>query len=364
MLDNLIVSSSECLFVLNKFTQIKYVSNTLSTYWNISRKEIINDNFSDFFDARDYKGTGIQKMLDRLSEKNLWEGELCISFGKSKPYFFESKMQIIGDKTNPLYILILNNTSRQLDVKTKFLRMQKLETLGQMSCKVAHDFNNILTIAGGYADLLKNEVGEDHKHICSEILNSVEKASELSENLLNYGSHHSEKRSIFNLSSLINRSESMLKQLLSEDITLTFQLTRKNTNIYADYSKIQHLLINLVINAKDAIASNPTADEKKIEIAVESIGKKKAVESYAVPGKGYNSEFFVLLRVSDTGLGISPDYGNKIFKPFFTTKEADAGSGLGLSSVQDIAKDAGGVVLFESIKNEGTTFFVVFPAAD
>ncbi|WP_303700285.1 sensor histidine kinase [Flexistipes sinusarabici] len=236
--------------------------------------------------------------------------------------------------------------------------MQKLENIGLLACKVAHDFNNILTVIGSCADYISVDCDDSEKSMANEILKSVDSASMLTNSLLNYGKSASLKDEFFDMNRLICNSETIFRQFLEEDIDLIIDNPNEEAFVYADYSKIQHALINLIVNARDAVNSADLSVNKTIKITVCRKNKSELLHDFSFEVMD-EYENYVVLIVEDNGQGINDFVRENLFEPFFTTKTSDAGSGLGLASVKDIVKQYDGKIFFESEKDKGTAFYLV-----
>jgi two-component system cell cycle sensor histidine kinase/response regulator CckA len=234
---------------------------------------------------------------------------------------------------------------------------QKLEAIGQLAGGVAHDFNNLLTVITGYSDLLLNRIAEgdsNHSRV-EEIKRAAERASSLTRQLLAFSRKQVLQPKLFDLNTLVADLGKMLQRLIGEDIDLTMVLTKDVAEINADPGQIEQVLMNLVVNARDAM---PDGGKITIETAHVQVDQAYAESHLAVqPGP------YVMLAVTDTGSGMDQETQKHIFEPFFTTKEQGKGTGLGLSTVYGIVKQSGGNIWIYSELGQGTTFKVYLPQA-
>ncbi len=256
-----------------------------------------------------------------------------------------------------------NITRRKQDEEDKeklyaqLRQAQKMEALGTFVGGIAHDFNNILSIIVGYATLLQMELDKDNplRSYADLILSSSEKATGLTQGLLAFGRKQAINLTQLELNDAIKGTKKLLKRLLTEDILLKEKLTKENTSILGDPTQIDQILFNLLTNARDAM---PKGGTLLIETSVVELDKEFFnLVGYGKPGK------YVLLSVSDTGVGIDKDSREHIFDPFFTTKEVGKGTGLGLSTVYGIVKQHNGYINVYSELNIGTAFHIYFPSA-
>jgi two-component system, cell cycle sensor histidine kinase and response regulator CckA len=232
---------------------------------------------------------------------------------------------------------------------------QKMEAVGRLAGGVAHDFNNLLMLISGYADQLLQDPDllEKHRICCEQLVDATKRAATLTRQLLAFSRKHPVTPHVVDMKSLISDMGKMLERLLSDRIQLVINLRGDDLPIFADPSQVELLVMNLAINARDAMpeggllsitTSNETVDEAK--------GHGSAVSSN-----------YVVLEVSDTGVGMSPEVKDRIFEPFFTTKGVGKGTGLGLSTAYGIVEQANGHITVESEPDNGTTFRVYFPRA-
>jgi nitrogen-specific signal transduction histidine kinase/CheY-like chemotaxis protein len=241
------------------------------------------------------------------------------------------------------------------DSEEQLRQSQKLEAIGQLAGGVAHDFNNLLTAINGYSALALRRVGEDHPiaSYLEEIKKAGDRAANLTRQLLAFGRKQLLQPLAINLDEIVGDMIKLLKRLIGEDI----QLVTKNGNnlkqIKADPGQLEQVLVNLVVNARDAM---PRGGTVTIETA-----NTRLDGTYASRHVGVTPGEYVMLAVSDTGMGMDHDTQSHIFEPFFTTKEKGKGTGLGLSTVYGIVRQSGGNIWVYSEPGKGTTFKVYLP---
>ena len=234
---------------------------------------------------------------------------------------------------------------------------QKLEALGTMAGGIAHDFNNLLAVTLGYIEVLKGkELAKDVREALRQIEDATARAASLTRQLMAFGRRGIVQPQILDLNSVIDGIDPMLRGLVPESIEIEKKLDRKLGPIKIDPGQLEQLLLNLVLNARDAM---PNGGVLVIETA--SGGPLALLQRPATDG-GVSSSASVVLTVSDTGIGIDASTRQRIFEPFFTTK--DSGTGLGLATVYGIVKQNGGAISVESAPGKGSTFGVAFPLAE
>ncbi len=245
----------------------------------------------------------------------------------------------------------LKNTQEQL------LHAQKMESIGILAGGFAHDFNNLLSGVLGYASLIKQQI--TYEHPLFSYVNVIEKsalrASKLTRQLLIFSRQGNFQRKLQRINKVIDDTLMILSRTIDKRIQINTNLAANLPFIKMDESQIEQVLLNLCINASDAMKGSGT-----LTITTEYI-QKDEIPQEALDNK--SDAGFVRISISDTGEGIPSTIQNKIFDPFFTTKSKDRGTGLGLSMVYGIVKDHGGFVDFDTKTGKGTTFYVYLPAS-
>jgi len=267
----------------------------------------------------------------------------------------------------------LNGTSKQLStevegrkrvegekeiLQAQFLQSQKMEAVGRLAGGIAHDFNNMMTAVIGFSEMLLDKVGNDHpiRKGLEQIKRAGENAASLTGQLLAFSRKQVLQPRIISINTQIEGMKHMLKRLIGEDVDLETVLSVDTANVNVDPVQFQQVLINLVVNARDAIPNGGKVTVESHNIFLD--------DDYAHTHEGVKSGNYVLLEVSDTGIGMDEETKSKIFEPFYTTKELGKGTGLGLATVYGIVKQSGGHIWVYSEPGKGTTFKLYFPSAE
>jgi two-component system, cell cycle sensor histidine kinase and response regulator CckA len=245
-------------------------------------------------------------------------------------------------------------TERRL-LEEQLRQAVKMEAIGRLAGGIAHDFNNLLTAIMGYTTMLTLEMREEEpaRRRLDQINRAATRASDLTRQLLAFSRKQVLEVSVVNLNDLVRDIESMLKRLLGEDVELITELGQDIGNVRADQPQLEQVAVNLAVNARDAMPTGGTLTLETLNAVLD--------ESYCASHTEVKPGEYVLLCVSDTGHGMTPETCARAFDPFFTTKPTGAGTGLGLSTVYGIVKQHGGHVAVYSEAGRGTTFKIYLP---
>jgi len=258
----------------------------------------------------------------------------------------------------PCAITATTDMTERLRLESKLRQVQKLESLGRLAGGVAHDFNNLLTIILGYSDMILHS--SDPSAIvhaqAQEIKKAGTRAAGLTGQLLAFSRKQVIQPRPLNINTIVGDAGRMLQRLIGEDIRLTISLDPQLGQIMADLDQMHQVIMNLVVNARDAM---PNGGELSITTSNVDV-RKNAISSHPGAAEGR----YVMLAVSDEGVGMSEETLQKIFEPFFTTKERSGGTGLGLSTVYGIVCQGGGWIDVSSAPDKGAQFRIYLPRID
>ena len=252
-------------------------------------------------------------------------------------------------------ILYLVDVSEQKALETKFAQSQKMQAVGQLAGGVAHDFNNLLTVIIGNSEflLMRHQAGDPSFKEINEIHQNALRAATLVGQLLAFSRKQTLQPRTLNLRDVIGELAIMLRRLVREGMELKLEHGADLWSVHADETQISNAIINLVVNARDAM---PKGGIVTIRTANETVAQAAAFGTAIMPPGDY-----VRIEVSDTGMGIAKEHIGKIFDPFFTTKPVGQGTGLGLATVYGIVKQTGGFITVDSEIGKGTTFRIFLP---
>jgi two-component system, cell cycle sensor histidine kinase and response regulator CckA len=253
---------------------------------------------------------------------------------------------------------IFRDITERRHLEEQLRQAVKMEAIGRLAGGIAHDFNNLLTAIMGYTDMLSLEMPEDKRtgKKLDQINRAATRASDLTKQLLAFSRKQVLEVSIVNFNDLVGDVENMLRRLIGEDIELMTQLGQAIGNVRADQSQLEQVVMNLAVNARDAMPGGGTLAIETLDVVLD--------EGYCASHAEVKPGEYVLLCISDTGHGMTPETCSRVFDPFFTTKAKGVGTGLGLSTVYGIIKQHGGHVAVYSEVGRGTTFKIYLPSAD
>lgn len=329
-----------------------------------------NHEARQLLDSRVEVGSRLSDVLKGLGRPLVdWLAEAAEGKGATKPQFLEVvhdssdihvqvSLNPAGDAETPHVIAVLNDVTEFKNLELQFVQSQKMQAIGQLAGGVAHDFNNLLTAISGHCDLLllKHDQGDGDYADLVQIHQNANRAAALVGQLLAYSRKQNLQPEVLDLRHTLSDSTHLLNRLVGEKVTLTLDHDPGLNPIRADKRQLEQVLMNLVVNARDAM---PEGGNIRIETENTVLLEGLSRDRVTVPAGRY-----VVLRVHDTGMGIPDDKRSKIFEPFWTTKKTGEGTGLGLSTAYGIIKQTGGYIFVDSTVGVGTTFSILIPSHD
>jgi PAS domain S-box-containing protein len=252
-------------------------------------------------------------------------------------------------------IAFVNDISDRKRLEGQLLQAQKMEAVGRLAGGVAHDFNNMLTVIAGYNRMILDELSplDPLRGCAEEVLKASDRAAALTKQLLAFSRRQIMQPCVMSVNATVLHTEKMLRRLISEDLELVLVLPPDVGNIKADPNHIEQAIVNLTLNARDAMP-----DGGRITVETANV---RLDDTYARTHLGILPGDFVMIAVSDTGHGMDAETRGRLFEPFFTTKAKGKGTGLGLATVYGAVKQLGGDIWVYSEPGQGTTFKLYFP---
>ncbi|MCB0281227.1 MAG: PAS domain S-box protein [Calditrichae bacterium] len=340
---NYVNNAPDGLIVCDPRGQIKDVNPAFCFNTGYTREELLTLNILNLIPQHEKK-TVKQFQNALINSRRATSDFTYIKKDGSQGYWTADMVQL---SDNRFLGFVKDITERKL-LEDQFRQAQKMEAIGHLAGGIAHDFNNLLTVINGYSEMILNFKKKDNlDENMQQILKAGQRAEALTRQLLAYSRKQLLQPKILNINHLLADVEQMLNRLIGEHIHLEIRYGKDISNIKADPGQLQQVILNLVVNSRDAM---PNGGSLKIE--TENISVEKVSENTP----GLKTGKFVLIKLSDTGFGMDKTTLNQIFDPFFTTKTEGKGTGLGLSTVYGIIKQSGGFIFVESTPNKGTLF--------
>ncbi|MPZ09743.1 MAG: PAS domain S-box protein [Kiloniellaceae bacterium] len=254
------------------------------------------------------------------------------------------------------FVVHFIDSTEQKNLERQFAQSQKMQAVGQLAGGIAHDFNNLLTAMIGFSDLLllRHRPGDQSFADIMQVKQNANRAANLVRQLLAFSRQQTLQPRLLNLTDILAELSHLLRRLIGENIELKMSHGRDLGMIKADQGQLEQVIINLAVNARDAMEGGVLT----IRTGNQKVERRRKLKDESMPPGNYT-----VIEVQDTGCGIPPENLDRIFDPFFSTKEVGAGTGLGLSTVYGIVKQTGGYVFVDSTPGEGTTFAIYLPQA-
>jgi PAS domain S-box-containing protein len=348
--DDVFDRASDVMIVHDRRGRVSTINRAGEHAMGYSREEVRGLDPNWIF-SNDYLDT-INRMITEGAETlpQAFRSELSPRRGSRVPVDVHARV-LVGDGQVVGVMAIARDLSERDRLENELRQAQKMVAVGRLATGIAHDFNNLITVLIGYSDELIEgaPAGSPVHHAAVSVRRAAERASGLTQQLLSFSRRQTLVSHTVDLNRIITHMEDMLRRLLGPEIRLEFTLQPTLDAINADESQISQVVMNLVVNARDAM---PKGGTLTIETANVELGEEHLD---VIPGP------HILLTVADTGQGMTADVRDRLFEPFFTTKERGHGTGLGLSMVHGIVRQCSGHIVVDSKPGSGTRFLVYFP---
>jgi len=334
---------------------LKYANSRLAEITGYTVEEMIGTPYADYIHPDE-----LPKVVERYERRMAGEEvrsiyETALKRKNGSRVDVELNAGIITFQGKPADLVFVRDISERKRLEEQLLQAQKMEAVGRLAGGVAHDFNNLLTAIIGYSELLLMSFvpGNPRRKDVEEIKKAADRAAALTRQLLAFSRKQMLQPQVLNLNLVVTGIEKMLRRMIGEDIELVTILDAELGLVKADPGQIDQVIMNLAVNARDAM---PQGGKLTIETKNAYLDEEYAQQHVEVqPGP------YVMLAMSDTGVGMDEEIKSHLFEPFFTTKEVGKGTGLGLATVYGIIKQSGGHIWVYSEPGQGTTFKIYLP---
>ena len=350
----LLANVRDAVIVTNLKGTITYWNEGASRLFGWQAEQVLGQNYIDRLPETNRPMMAAH--LQAVAEGEEWSGQWEDSRKDGSKVWIDARLSRLDNTDGkPLGILVLgHDVTERKRLEDQYRQTQKMEAIGRLAGGVAHDFNNLLTIINGYTDLVLDKLpsADMSRELLGDVKKAGTRASSLTRQLLAFSRQQILAPQVLDLNDVIVETDKMLRRLIGEDIDLETKLDRDLRRVKADPGQIEQVLLNLAVNARDAMPQGGM-----LTIETRNVDLRDEYPELA-PGP------YVMLAVSDTGHGMTREVKERIFEPFFTTKPAGHGTGLGLATVFGIVKQSEGYITVYSEPQLGTTFRIYLPETD
>jgi two-component system cell cycle sensor histidine kinase/response regulator CckA len=348
--------SRDLVMITNSAGAIEYVNPAFESLTGYSRQEVMGQTLG-ILKSDQEPGELYEEMWDTVLSGNVFRGIVMDRKKNGETFIAEKVMTPMVDERGQIthFISTARDITDRRKLEAELQQVHKMDALGQLAGGVAHDFNNLLMVISAYAELTLDALGvkDPLRQNVGEILTASRRAADLTRQLLAFGRKQMQSLQVLDLNATIGEVSRMLPRLIGEDIQLTFIPDASLGRVKADPMQIEQVVMNLAANARDAM---PRGGKLTIETANMHLDDEYLQRRAVVPRGDY-----VLIAVTDSGVGIASEHLAHIFEPFYTTKDPGKGTGLGLATVYGIVKQSGGFIWVYSEPGLGTTFKIYLP---
>ena len=350
-------SMAEGVTVCDEDGIIVFSNDSCNTMFGYNSGELIGQHYSVIRSLpQDESRRAMDELFGVLREKGAWMGEMNSRKKDGTPFITRSRISVLEMDGVRSFVAVVEDITEKKNMEAKFLRSQRMESVGRLSSGIAHDMNNILTPIFISSFMLRRKLPpEDFEKMLGNIETNAQRGADLIKQLLTVNCDMSGQRHVVQTSQLASDMMKIMSGTFPKNITLSANTPEDVWPVIGDPTQLHQVLLNLCVNARDAMPAGGV-----LSLSTENIRLDEnfaAMNVDAMPGP------YVVIRVSDTGEGIPAEVIDKIFDPFFTTKETGKGTGLGLSTVMGIVKSHQGFVNLRSRVSMGSVFEIYLPAA-
>jgi PAS domain S-box-containing protein len=351
-----IEQAHESVAILDVQGIILYVNPAFERITGYSQAEVVGGRL-DMLRSGQHEPAFYEDLWATVRSGQVWHGRIVNKKKDGSLYTDETTITPVRNESGAIvnFVEIKRDVTRELELEQQYRQAQKMEAVGRLTAGIAHDFNNLLTAINGFAELVQFRLSPDDpaQELVSKVRDSGRHAVSLVQQLLAFSSRQIVEPQVLDLNRAVKAMEKILRRIIGEDVVLETCLAHDLWPVKLGRVQIEQVILNLAVNARDAM---PTGGRLAIETANVVLDEAYAASQVEVePGE------YVLLRVSDTGVGMSQQVQAHLFEPFFTTKERGKGTGLGLATVYGIVAQSGGHIRVESEPGAGSIFTIYLP---
>jgi PAS domain S-box-containing protein len=352
-----IEQSAEAVVITDAEGRIQYVNPATEQISGFQKSEIVGNN-PRIFKSGEHDRAFYEQMWKTIRAGNIWSGRIINRKKDGSLYHEDATISPVRDSSGKIanFVAVKRDVTGHLSLSRQLVQAQKMESIGTLAGGIAHDFNNLLTVILGFTELLLEERQEKDRDYADfqKIFQAAKSGAELVQRLLLFSRKAEPKPVPMDLNKQIVQVETLIRRTIPKTIDIKLDLSDDIPHIKADPAQVEQALMNLVVNARDAMPDGGKLTVATSAVTVDEEYARLHVE--ASPGR------YVLMEVKDTGQGIDKETLDHIFEPFFTTKGRGRGTGLGLSMVYGIVKQHNGFISVSSEVAKGTVFRAYFPA--
>lgn len=356
---NLVEASPNVILIIQN-GRVVFSNNSIKKLFGIKPDDVIDHLIDDIQFISEKDRRKLSSDLDRISpnDSTVYNFDFTGYDVSGKEYMIELSVHRIQHNHNDAFQVIIRDITRRKKFENELLQLQKMESIGTLASGVAHDFNNILGVIIPNAEMIKKnsipsgEIYRDAEQVESAAL----KASELTSKLLSFSRKEELKKEVIHPNQIIENILKLITRVIGKNISIETKLLEKIKNIDVDINQIEQVILNIVLNAQDAMP-----DGGKLFIKTDMI-KNVPLEFNRTESKV--GQDIVRIQLTDNGIGMDTETQKRIFEPFFTTKKPGHGTGLGLSTVYGILKNHNGTIFVKSKQDQGTTFTILLPCTN
>lgn len=347
--------ATDAIFVQDLDQKILFWNKAAERLYGYKKEEAIGKNISEIWQEKNL--LKLQEALASLMKNGSWGGELQQITKSGKEITVESRWTLVKEfnQTSQSILVVNTDITQKKQLEAQFLRAQRLESIGTLASGIAHDLNNVLAPIMMTAQLLESQLHDERsKRLLPILISNAKRGANLVKQVLSFTRGMEGDHTLLQLKHLVREIQQIIKETFPKSIEVSTEVPPNLWTVYGDPTQLHQVLMNLCVNARDAMPSGGYLKIKAENFFVDANYAKMHIDARVGA--------YVTIAIADTGVGIAPEILDRIFEPFFTTKELGKGTGLGLSTVLGIIKSHNGFVTVSSELGKGTEFKVFLPA--